>query len=759
MPFVFTLLAQAGRLFRRYERWVIASCVGLALLSFIALAVRFYHDSTVFVPSNGGTYIEGSVGALQPLNPWFTIQNDVNRDIVSLVFSGLLRYNPKTRRIEEDLATLKISGAGTVYTLTLKDGLFWHDSTPEAPHAVTADDVLFTYASIQQPSFPNPLLRQNFQGVTVEKINDKTVQFTLAKAYSFFPSNLTLGIVPKLAFDGIPVDKLDQALDFGFNPVGCGPYKVRSILQNELSTEVTLERFSQSIAPPPRIERIVFRIFTDYFSLLSDIRNLHAIRTVARTSDGEAVLPRRFVARQYVLPQYVALFFNLDRTVMQDPQLRLGLQLGTDKQQIVDALHESIIVDTPLLELNHDDWRYAFDPVAAQGALFASQWYFPEKLRLQRLLEQREANNAGPIHVTPIALLDTGAVLTVTGSLTPSSLTKSVNGVPLVAHPTQSGAWILRLPTDGSSGSIVLGDNLIRLTDDKGAILDSFYLWRTDDPKRFRLAAEEQALVEQFIASKTPEVPSDQKITAADLVLENGFLRRRAPSDPIGIRINDKGRPLSLVLVTSPTPEQYSRVADLVRDQWKTLGVDVEVQVPATRQEFEDRLLKRDYDVLLFGQSLLDNLDAYPYWHSSGIQRLTGKRADLRLDAYNLSQYASFEADALLETIRETNDDGERQTSLGKLETVLNRDVPAVFLYTPQYTYAHVPEVRGIQFYDLSQHSDRFLTLADWYVREGRIFAPGKHWLSFFPWLFTLGATGDSAPPDSAPDSVQQSAP
>ena len=88
------------------------------------------------VPTEGGTYIEGSVGDMQPLIPWFTVQNDVNRDIVSLVFSGLLKYDPATKKIKDDLATLTVSNEGKVYTVKLKEGLMWQDRTPDHPHPV-----------------------------------------------------------------------------------------------------------------------------------------------------------------------------------------------------------------------------------------------------------------------------------------------------------------------------------------------------------------------------------------------------------------------------------------------------------------------------------------------------------------------------------------------------------------------------------------------------------------------------------------------
>lgn len=728
------ILQRVTRLYLHWERWLWVAFGVLMALSLFVLLFKFHRANTLLVPASGGTYIEGSVGTLQPLNPWFTVQNDVNRDVVSLIFSGLLRYNPESKKIEGDLATYTVSNDRRIYTIRLKDGVFWHDSTKEHLHPVTADDVLFTFKTIQDPDFPNSLLRQNFRGVTIERLDARTVQFKLDQPYSFFPSNLTLGLLPKDSFKDISVKLLDQTLDFGFSPIGAGPYKIKNILETELSTEITLERADRTVQPFYKLDRIVFRIFSDYPSLLSDLRNLDGIRLVPHTNNGKAAVPRRFIAHDYSLPQYVALFFNLDRRLLSDGKLRLGLQLGTDKQSLVQAIGESVIVDTPLLEIDDKDWRYHFDSIAAQGALFASEWYFPEKLQLQHLLEQREANATGLLKIQPVVFLSTGAALTISGSGGGLSSKNRIHGIPL-SPGAASGSWAVALPTVGGTGALKIGMNLVKLTDDKGKVLDSFYVRRTTDAVEYQRATAEQELITQFLASKNANASDGEKVLAKDLYVDRGYLRKRRESDPIGVRINDAGKRLSITLLTSPSPASYAKVADIIRLQWAALGVEVNVVIPETRTEFEDRLLKRDYDVLLYGQSLLDNLDSYPYWHSSGVQKLTDKRNDLRLDAYNLSQYAGFEADSLLEIIRSTGSDKERTNALGKLKDVLKRDVPAVFLYSPLYTYAHREGILGIKLGSLSLHSDRFLTLYNWYVKQDRVFEQGKGWLSFFGWL------------------------
>ena len=718
-------------------RTLLGVCIVIFSVTLFILLHKFYIANSVIVPSKGGTYIEGSVGSMQPLVPWFTVTNDVNRDIVSLVFSGLLKYDPNSKKIKDDLATFRVSDLGRIYTVTLKDDLYWHDTTPENPHPVTADDVLFTFQSIQDPNFPNQILRQNFLGVDIEKIDDRTVQFRLEQPYSFFASNLTLGLIPARSFEGVPIAKYDQVLDFAFHPVGAGPYAFKSLVQTELSTEITLERFQRSIPPEHRLNQVIFRIFPDYSTLLSDIRNLDGVRNVPRDNDGHHLIPRRFIAVPYSLPQYVALFFNLDRKILQDKNLRIGLQLGTDKQKIVDSINEKLVVDTPLLELDRSDWRYMYDPEAAQGALFESDWNLPEKVRLQRLLEKREANEVGPLQISPIVLLDTGATLTVTGPLEDAPLGSTVNDLPIEQHPDNEDEWIIGLPTHGGTGSLQLGDNLVRLLEEDGTPIDSFYVWRTTNDSAYKRASVEQDFLEQFIASRAGEVPADQRIGVSDLYLESGMLRRRLSTDPHDIRINANGEKLSLILLTSPSPPQYKKVADKIATDWGALGVHVSVVVPKTRQEFEDKLVAREYDMLLFGQSLLDNLDSYPYWHSAGVQKLTDSKFDLRIDAYNLSQYSSIAADGLLEIIRKTGDDKERQDALEKLQDVLKDDVPAIFLYSPEYAFAYHEDVKGIEIQNLSLHSDRFSTIQNWFLKEERIFKPGKSWWSFVPWLFT----------------------
>ncbi len=743
MRSIFRLIAAITRL----ERIVLAVLMIVLGISFLMLLRIFFIENTGDVPVAGGTYIEGAVGEVLPLNPWFVTGNDVSRDIVSLVFAGLMKYDPRTGKVVDDLATVKVSTDNRNFTATLRPGIVWHDSSKDNPHPVTSDDVLFTFKTIQEQGFPNPILQQNFRGVEIEKIDDRTVRFRLSKPYSFFSSNLTLGLLPAASFGGIPVNKLNQTLDFGFHPIGAGPYSFLSLLQTELSTEVTLKRFPRHGMPADKIDRIVFRVFSEYSTLLTDIINMNGVRLVPRNAKGQPILPRRFIPIPYTLPQYVGIFFNLDRDISADRNVRLGLQLAVNKQAIADILHETQVIDTPLLEINLGDWQYKFDIQAAQGAFFESDWNVPEKIRLQRLLEQRETNAVGPLAgVQRTALLGTGGILTLTGSSKDMKFPAKVNGF-LVETGAKlsdgtvrmlSGTWIVKLPAgSGGSGTLKTGMNILKMTNAKDEITDSAYLERMTDARKFQKAVTEQQLVNQFIRSKQLPEADPAHIDVSKLYIEDGFLRRKISDDKPHTRISGRGREMALTILTSAKPDSYPVVAGMLKKQWEAVGAKVTLDIVTDKKGFHDKLVKRQYDVTLFGQSLFDNLDSYPYWHSSQIQEKSDP-TKLRIDAFNISQYASFEADQLLTRIRETGDQRSRTKALKNLNDLWKKDIPAIILYSPLSVYAHDDSVHGISLQHLSLHADRFAHIDEWYMTTQKQFINDKHWLSFIPWLMSL---------------------
>jgi peptide/nickel transport system substrate-binding protein len=105
-------------------------------------------------------YVEAVVGAPSRVNPLFAHLNDADRDIASLVFSGLTRLGPDGAVLPDLAETWEISEDGRTVTFHLRRGVAWHNDMP-----FTAADVVFTYRC-----WPTPGLRATDQAPPWRKV-------------------------------------------------------------------------------------------------------------------------------------------------------------------------------------------------------------------------------------------------------------------------------------------------------------------------------------------------------------------------------------------------------------------------------------------------------------------------------------------------------------------------------------------------------------------------------------------------------------
>ena len=101
-------------------------------------------------PFRGGSVSEGIIGTARFINPVLAI-SPADQDMVSLVYSGLMRKNPDGT-VTPDLAEkYEMSKDGLTYTFTLRDKIYFHDGKP-----VTADDVVFTVSEAKDSIIKSP---------------------------------------------------------------------------------------------------------------------------------------------------------------------------------------------------------------------------------------------------------------------------------------------------------------------------------------------------------------------------------------------------------------------------------------------------------------------------------------------------------------------------------------------------------------------------------------------------------------------------
>ena len=163
------------------------------------------------------------------LNPAL-VQETSSSAVISDLFTGLVKIDPKTLKVEPDLAlSWKHSKDGKIWTFKLRKGVRWNDGKP-----FTADDVVFTFNEIYfNPKIPTPVrdtLLINGKPFKVEKIDNYTVRFVLPEVFAPFLRSLTVAILPKHKLEKfVKKGNFLSAWNVNTPPkeiVGTGPYRL-----------------------------------------------------------------------------------------------------------------------------------------------------------------------------------------------------------------------------------------------------------------------------------------------------------------------------------------------------------------------------------------------------------------------------------------------------------------------------------------------------------------------------------------------------
>lgn len=361
------------RILTRREYRLIQILGIVVLLNFAFLSWKAYGALTVEVPRSGGAYSEGLVGNPNTINPLYLLANDSDRDLVALMYSGLMRY-ASNRELVPDLAEkVTISENRKEYTAALRQGVVWHDG-----EQFGADDVLFTIAKIQDPATKSPLFA-SYKDIIVKKKDEQTVVFTLPKPFAPFLDLLTVSILPAHLWQELSPEQLPLST-LNLKPVGTGPWKFRSLQKDKDGTirSYTLARNNEYYGSKPYLEKLVFKFYPDMETAVQGLKNRHVQGVSFVPRAAREAFQKESDIRSYLLnlPQYTALFINAaGKKELQSLLVRQALAFALDKHRLVaDGLAgEATVIDAPipkgLLGYHVDVKKYPFDLQQAEKLL------------------------------------------------------------------------------------------------------------------------------------------------------------------------------------------------------------------------------------------------------------------------------------------------------------------------------------------------------------------------------------------------------
>src|SRR3989338_10278775 len=94
------------------ERRIIRLAFLVIAVSIAIAGVNIYRNHIVLVPAKGGSYTEILTGTPKFINPLYSSINTVDSDLVSLIYSGLLKRNSRNQLVPDLAEEFKISDDG-----------------------------------------------------------------------------------------------------------------------------------------------------------------------------------------------------------------------------------------------------------------------------------------------------------------------------------------------------------------------------------------------------------------------------------------------------------------------------------------------------------------------------------------------------------------------------------------------------------------------------------------------------------------------
>lgn len=361
--------------FGKKKRFFIFPLFVICVLALLPFWNDFFKANSKTIPASGGILTEATIGVIRNLNPLSSDSTPFDKDLHKLLYSGLLEYNPVSSQIEPALASFRVSEDGLEYIATLKDSATFSNGKN-----VTADDIVFTYETvIQNQGFRNSDLAQKFEYVQIEKTDERTVRFILPEPNSYFPFTLTTPILRQKSF---PVSFIEEIVDPNFsgnkNPVGTGPYILENIIVDRDGIfRVFLKKNKHYFKKTPFIDQIVLYVFPDmnYLKLSHDWPTMISKVPTDQSQSFQEEIFGQYSVREYLLPRFFGLFFNLDKDFVDNLLFRNALSFGIDKEKLTQNNPGWETVNSLLFFEGVDGW-HEYDINEAQKLLKASKETF-----------------------------------------------------------------------------------------------------------------------------------------------------------------------------------------------------------------------------------------------------------------------------------------------------------------------------------------------------------------------------------------------
>lgn len=175
--------------------------------------------------------------------------------------------------------------------------------------------------------------------------------------------------------------------------------------------------------------------------------------------------------------------------------------------------------------------------------------------------------------------------------------------------------------------------------------------------------------------------------------------------------ISKKETKILEVSISTTDFTELKKASEMVKADWEKLGVKVNLRIYEKGDLDRNVIEPRKYEALFFGAILGRNIDLFPFWHSS----------QKKMPGVNVAMYSNSKVDKMLESLKAEKNYDKKVKLLKDFQTEIEKDIPASFIYSPNFIYLLSKEVKNVNIIPPVTASDRFLNVHEWYINTEKV--------------------------------------
>ncbi|WP_163100632.1 ABC transporter substrate-binding protein [Peribacillus alkalitolerans] len=319
--------------------------------------------------ATGGTLVFGRGGDSTSLDPAATTEGEAFK-VTKNIYETLIEFGPQDTELHPGLATeWNASEDGLTYTLTLREGVKFHDGTDFNADAVVFNFERWKAGNKEQFYYYNSQFGDRIDSVTA--VDAKTVEFKLNTPLAPFFKNLAMS--PFAIASPAAIEKHGDK--FAENPVGTGPFVFKEWKRNEKVTLVKNENYWEKGLP--KLDGLIFTVIPENSARLNAL-NAGEVDLIdgVNFSDVpgiEANANLQVFNRPSLNVGYLGL--TSTRGPLKEKLVRQALNHAVDKQALIDTFYagKATAAKNPMPPVvagyNDDVQDYDYNPEKAKELL------------------------------------------------------------------------------------------------------------------------------------------------------------------------------------------------------------------------------------------------------------------------------------------------------------------------------------------------------------------------------------------------------